>query len=158
MEDRIELDSFDESKLRETKRILRQFDSFYAPPTKPEMPAVVVKTIEKALKDLRMLGCAYRVLAPNRDVIEHDVDKFKPPKPERKYTKKFAQGELKAYCMPYIQNLDVGGVAVIPADTDKSIKELQHAVTSHMSAMWGNGSYTTYMNRADNTLEVLRKA
>jgi len=124
----------------------------------PTTPTIVTKTIEKALKDLRMLGCAYRVLGPNRELLEHDVEKFKPPKPGRSFTKKFVHGELKAYCMPYIENLEVGGVAVIPADADKSIRELQHCVTAHMSAMWGNGSYTTYMNKADNTVEVLRKA
>jgi hypothetical protein len=156
MEDHIELNPFDGRKLRETKRILSQFDSFYAKPQKTEMPTVVIKTIEKALKDLRSAGCAYQVMGMNNEMFLHKAEVFNPAK-EKKRNRKFSSGELKKHYMPYIENLQEGDVAIIPATENYSVVDIQHSITATMCHLWGNGSYTTCLNRKNNTVEVLRK-
>jgi hypothetical protein len=65
----------------------------------------------------------------------------------------YPKGAITVYVMPYIKDLKVGDVAVVPFK-DWAKKSLQSGLTACASRLWGNESYTSYT--AKEHIEIMR--
>jgi hypothetical protein len=63
---------------------------------------------------------------------------------------------LNQHILPFLQNLKVGDVAVIPVPNGATMKEIQGSGASISAKLWGNGNYKTMRNDNTGNLEVLR--
>jgi hypothetical protein len=106
------------------------------------------KGMEQSIKFLDSINCQYKVIDPDGNVYTNIVESTKKRK-----TKQFPLGAVKAYYMPFIENIQVGEVVCIPYGNFPS-KTLASSVTSQMSAMFGKKSYTSH--RTEAGLEVMR--
>ena len=120
-----------------------------------EVPQVVMKTVHEALNKLRVTNCAFKIMLPDGEIVEHDMDRFKPKKAITR-NRTYKHGELKERYYPYLANLQVGEVAEIPYDDVIPFAALQSSATAFLSLLWGNGSYTSSTNKEKQVLEILR--
>jgi hypothetical protein len=111
------------------------------------------KALNRLLEGLRNLGCSYVVI--DKDGADYTYgDAFKKER-QKKGAKYGRYGALREYYGPWLKDLEPGSSVEIPCK-DFDITDIQAGVASQASAIWGNGSYVTSMNREKNVLEVLR--
>ena len=126
-------------------------------PKSNDVPEIVKHTVEQALKKLQATGCAYQIMLSDGTLLTHKIELFNVRK--RKNTDKpYAHGAIKEHYEPYIENLEPGGVAMIPCTDLLDLDTIRGSITAHLSQRWGSGSYTTYANRKTNMFEVMRLA
>ena len=120
-----------------------------------EIPQVVMKAVHEAVNKLRVTNCAFKIMLPDGEIVEHGMDRLEPKKAITR-NRTYKHGELKERYYPYISHLQVGEVAEIPYDEHIPAAALQSSVTACLSLMWGNGSYTSSTNKEKQVLEILR--
>lgn len=101
------------------------------------------------------MKCRYAIIAPDGSQIGDLV--VKPPKPvkERKRAPlTYKYGELTSYVRAELGEIKPGVMAYIRAG-NYTLEQLQAVATSHLSKTYGNGSYSTEMERNENRLAVL---
>jgi len=117
-----------------------------------EVPMVVRRTVDAAVRLLQISGVQYKIIAPWGEFGE--LVFAKETKPRRKRgPNKYPNGELRSLYLPFIENLKVGEVAQIPL-AGYSAKDLQCHVTSYCAHEWGKSSYRSCSTAAH--VEVLR--
>jgi len=123
----------------------------------PTLPHIVAKTISQAENLLRASGCAFKIINPIGAETLHDPeDKFNPKrKSPRKRVSGVPYGALSTYFKPFFENVQVGDVVLVPIN-GFPVDSLRSSVCARLSMDWGNGSYTCAVNKATDTLEVLR--
>lgn len=108
--------------------------------------------LQRALQYLNSCNAKYKIIA--EDGSEYgtlEVVKNQPPKRQLAYP----VGMLRNYYGPYIQNMNVGDVVLVPLgqfDFDR----LQGGIGSLSNKLWGNGSVITRRDPVRNAIEVLR--
>jgi hypothetical protein len=109
----------------------------------------------KALTMLNAHGARYRIELPDGTV--HGDLVLLPATPPRKKKRPldFPMGTLKNHVQPYLENLKVGEIAVVPCEFFK-VEVIQNACLNFTTPLWGKGSTTTAQNTKDRTVEVLR--
>lgn len=120
------------------------------------LPSIVTRVINEATNKLLVSGCAFKVVLPNGEVQEHDPNNWLNP--EKKLTRQRKDrpyGTLCNYYRPYVENMQVGEVVVIPR-REFTFVELQSAVTAWCGHHYGNGSVTSSKNVSNDTLELMR--
>ena len=120
-----------------------------------EIPQVVMKAVHEAVNKLRVTNCAFKIMLPDGEIVEHGMDRLEPKKAITR-NRTYKHGELKERYYPYVANLQVGEVAEIPYDDAIPFAALQSSVTACLSLMWGNGSYTSSTNKEKQVVEILR--
>jgi len=120
-----------------------------------EIPQVVMKAVHEALNKLRVTNCAFKIMLPDGEIVEHEMNRLEPKKANIR-NRTYKHGELKERYYPYIANLQVGEVAEIPYDDAIPFAALQSSATAFLSLLWGNGSYTSSTNKEKQVLEILR--
>jgi len=115
----------------------------------PKLPQVTQAAINQALKLLNASGCKYKVI--DSTGVEYGDLETAPPRKKRRGDLKF--GAYSNHYKPYIENLAVGDVAVIPIDKFKYVK-LLGSLSAWCSTNWGKGNTKTC--KAGNTIQVLR--
>ncbi len=112
---------------------------------------------DKALKLINSLPVQYKII--DDDGNEYGelevkiIKRTKKPRSERQF--KF--GEQKAYYLPYIKDMQVGDIAIIPFD--KYVGEhLRGGVAAWACKYWGTGSHVSTCNQEKQIIEVLRIA
>lgn len=118
-----------------------------------QQPAVITKTIAKAVELLKASGAQFKVISPNGDEFgELEVAA------EKKKTFRFAHGELANHYKPVLEHLKVGEVATFknPDPTKYDIEDFRSSACSWISKEWGIGAHTSTIDRTFDTLEILR--
>jgi hypothetical protein len=111
------------------------------------------KALVQALLTLQALGCSYKILTADGKLLEQgSIDDGKTRR-HRRTDREY--GSLAAYYKPFIENLQVGGTAVIPFNPEFQPEDLRSSVTARMASSWGKGSYTTMFDKSKN-LEIFR--
>lgn len=124
----------------------------------PAMPEILEKHLRKAIETLVMLenyGIQFYVSLPNGQKFGKMVA-VEELKKKRSYTRKYAQGELRAIYWPYLEHLQVGDVACIPI-TEANADAIASAATACCSTTWGRKAHESHINKTTMRLEILRK-
>ena len=156
-------DLFESSKLREAlynamaKRQERK-SKMKIKITKPKAAPVFLEVHKAALASaearLKAIGCVYKIITPVGEEIVHDPNHLLD-KRRQKVSREdlpYAYGALKKHYLPYVENIQVGGVAEIPFTDDMPAAAIQSSLTAHLTNEWGKGNYTTSTNRKTNKL------
>lgn len=109
--------------------------------------------LNKALAILNALKVQYKVIGG--DGTEYGELKVAPPvsdKPKR--GSKYGWGTLTNAVKPYIKDLAVGDVAVVPYSEIINDDDLVYATRTQMSTLFGNASWV--INRVESGVEVMR--
>ena len=120
------------------------------PPTKPvQHLAVTTKSIEQAIKLLKATGCQYKII----DAAGNEYGALQVAEKKKKRNGIYQYGELTNHFKPYVKDLEVGDVAVIPMDKF-DYKTLIRCLSAWCNTQWGSGNTKTC--RSGDTLQVLR--
>ena len=123
--------------------------------TQTQLPLVVAKTIQSAIRQLESAGCEFRINAPNGEsygTLEVAEKKKKKMNPNREY------GELRAYYDRFMDyNAKRGDVLTIPNNPKYTAEEIRGGICAKLTTRWGKGTYTTAVTKGGD-VEILRIA
>lgn len=111
------------------------------------------KAIAQVVATLDALNCSYKIVSSDNHVFTRGVV-FGDSKTKKRKTDR-PHGLVAAYFKPYVVGLQIGESATIPHTPEIAAAEIQGSVTGWMSSNWGNGSYTTMIDKERN-VQVLR--
>ena len=123
---------------------------------------IILKTAKDAARLLNAIRAQYIIVLPTGEqIIEGDlklhVPDATPPKKVRAQSR-HPHGFLNQHITPYLKDMKVGDVAVIPVPKTADMDEIQGSGASIAAKLWGNGNYKTMRNASTGNLEVLRMA
>jgi hypothetical protein len=123
--------------------------------TNNELPLVVKKTIQSAIRQLEAAGCQFRVIdtaGNSYGTLEVVEKKKKKMNPNREY------GELRAYYDRFMRyDIGVGDVVEIPHSPLYTPEEIRGGICAKLTDRWGKGTYTTAITKA-GVVQILRTA
>lgn len=124
--------------------------------TNQELPLVVQKTIQTAIRQLEAAGCEFRVNAPNGESF--GTLKVEEPRKRKAVNPNRTYGELRGYYDKYMNyNISVGSVVQIPSTDKYSAEEIRGGICAKLTDRWGKGTYTTAITK-NGVVEILRIA
>ena len=112
--------------------------------------------IAKLIKALDGAEASYKIILP--DGTEYGTLETKPvkvKKPKGTRASPYPRGELKAYVEPFLADIAVGGVAVIPYDKYPGPLLAARCYSAGFDA-WGKGNCMGTRNDKTQTVEVMR--
>lgn len=116
------------------------------------MKDIQIRELQRAIKFIDSLGCAYKIITPEGE--EHGTLEVKA-KPNRRALR-YPYGELVKFYRPQLNlNAEIGEVQEVAVGR-YSPDDIRRGVCSLLSKEWGNDTYTTSVTA--NTVEVLRTA
>ena len=119
-----------------------------------QMPEVVRKTVEQAVRLLEATGSSFRVITS--DGTQYGKLEVVQPKkrninPDREY------GAIRKYYDRFVKyDASVGDVFEIPITKEFTSEEIRSGVCAKLSTRWGKGTYTTAI--AGDKVQILRTA
>lgn len=120
-----------------------------------QLPLVVTKTIQSAIRQLEASGCEFRIIDPvgnSYGTLEVVEKKKKKMNPNREY------GELRGYYDRFMDyNAKRGDVITIPNNPKYTAEEIRGGVCAKLTTRWGKGTYTTAITKAGE-VEIMRIA
>lgn len=120
-----------------------------------ELPLVIRKTIQTAIRSLEAAGCQFRIIdqvGNSYGTLKVEEPKKKKMNPNREY------GELRAYYDQYMKyNVAVGDVVEIPHSPKYTPEEIRGGICAKLTDRWGKGTYTTAITKA-GVVQILRTA
>jgi hypothetical protein len=123
---------------------------------------IITKTARDAARLLNAIRAQYIIVLPTGEqIIEGDLKLHVPDAtPQRKVRSqsRHPHGFLNNHILPYLKDMKIGDVAVIPVPSGADMNEIQGSGASIAAKLWGNGSYKTMRNATTGCLEVLRMA
>ena len=121
---------------------------------------IITKTAKDAARLLNAIRAQYIIVLPTGEqIIQGDLKLHVPDaKPQRKVRaqSRHPHGFLNQHILPYLKDMKIGDVAVIPVPSGADMNEIQGSGASIAAKLWGNGSYKTMRNDSTGNLEVLR--
>ena len=123
---------------------------------------IILKTAKDAARLLNAIRAQYIIVLPTGEqIIQGDlklhVPDATPPKKPRAQSR-HPHGFLNQHILPYLKDMKVGDVAVVPVPKTADMDEIQGSSASIAAKLWGNGNYKTMRNANTGSLEVLRMA
>lgn len=121
---------------------------------------IILKTAKDATRLLNAIRAQYIIVLPTGEhLIEGDlklhVPDNTPPKKARAQSR-HPHGFLNQHILPYLKDMKVSDVAVVPVPNGADMDETQGSSASIAAKLWGNGSYKTMRNYTTGNVEVLR--
>lgn len=119
-----------------------------------ETPAVITKAIEAAERLLRSAGVPYAIQMP--DGSQRGALQVAPPRTSKKggYKRTVPPGFWKRHYEPFLEKLQPGELAIVPAIEGHPVKGLQKVVSAYCSVHFGSGQFMTTVE--DGAVQVLR--
>ena len=118
-----------------------------------QLPLVVTKTIQAAIRQLEAAGCEFRIHDPignSYGTLEVVEKKKKKMNPNREY------GELRAYYDRFMDyNAKRGDVITIPNSPKYTAEEIRGGICAKLTTHWGKGTYTTAITKGGE-VEIMR--
>ena len=123
---------------------------------------IITKTAKDAARLLNAIRAQYIIVLPTGEqIIQGDLQLHVPDaKPQRKVRaqSRHPHGFLNNHILPYLKDMKIGDVAVVPVPNGADMNEIQGSGASIAAKLWGNGSYKTRRYDKTGCLEVLRMA
>ena len=123
---------------------------------------IITKTARDAARLLNAIRAQYIIVLPTGEqIIQGDLKLHVPddtPQRKARSQSRHPHGFLNNYILPYLKDMKVGDVAVVPVPHGASMNEIQGSGASISAKLWGNGNYKTMRNDNTGNLEVLRMA
>jgi hypothetical protein len=123
---------------------------------------IILKTAKDAARLLNAIRAQYIIVLPTGEqIIQGDLKLHVPdatPTKKPRAQSRHPHGFLNQHIMPYLKDMKVGDVAVVPVPKTADMDEIQGSSASIAAKLWGNGSYKTMRNANTGNLEVLRMA
>ena len=120
-----------------------------------EVPQVIRRYVESAAAVFKANGIEFEIHMPDGMVLG-GLPVVEEKKERRKRNLKRPQGVMRDHVTPYLEGLEVGGVAIVPCYPGATIGEMHSAVTSRASALWGAKSYTSSRDVSNASIQILR--
>jgi hypothetical protein len=123
---------------------------------------IITKTAKDAARLLNAIRAQYIIVLPTGEqIIEGDLKLHVPdatPSKKPRAQPRHPHGFLNNHILPYLKDMKVGDVAVVPVPKTADMDEIQGSGASIAAKLWGNGNYKTMRNANTGNLEVLRMA
>ena len=123
---------------------------------------IILKTAKDATRLLNAIRAQYIIVLPTGEqIIQGDLKLHVPdatPAKKPRAQSRHPHGFLNQHITPYLKDMKVGDVAVVPVPKTADMDEIQGSSASIAAKLWGNGSYKTMRNANTGNLEVLRMA
>lgn len=123
---------------------------------------IITKTAKDAARLLNAIRAQYIIVLPTGEqIIEGDLKLHVPdatPAKKPRAQPRHPHGFLNNHILPYLKDMKVGDVAVVPVPKTADMDEIQGSGASIAAKLWGNGNYKTMRNANTGNLEVLRMA
>jgi hypothetical protein len=120
---------------------------------KTNKPEIYEKVLNVAMRNLRQVGCAFKIMDADGNVYDYDVERLSE---KQRSSNQYEYGAVRATYIDHIRSLEVGQVASVPFDTEIPPVATQSGACAWMSQTWGAGTYTTHINRDKSVIEILR--
>lgn len=119
-----------------------------------QMPEVVRKTVEQAVRLLDATGSSYKIITA--DGTQFGKLEVVQPK-KRNINKDREYGAIRKYYDRFVQyDAQVGEVFEIPITKEFTSEEIRSGVCAKLSTRWGKGTYTTAITK--DKVQILRTA
>lgn len=119
-----------------------------------QMPEVVRKTVEQAVRLLEATGSSYKVITS--DGTQYGKLEVVQPK-KRQINTEREYGAIRKYYDRFVKyDANVGDVFEIPVSKDFKAEEIRSGVCAKLSTRWGKGTYTTAI--VEDSVQILRTA
>ena len=123
---------------------------------------IILKTAKDASRLLNAIRAQYIIVLPTGEqIIQGDLKLHVPdatPAKKPRAQSRHPHGFLNQHITPYLKDMKVGDVAVVPVPKTADMDEIQGSSASIAAKLWGNGNYKTMRNANTGSLEVLRMA
>jgi hypothetical protein len=123
---------------------------------------IILKTAKDATRLLNAIRAQYIIVLPTGEqIIQGDLKLHVPdatPAKKPRAQSRHPHGFLNQHITPYLKDMKVGDVAVVPVPKTADMDEIQGSSASIAAKLWGNGNYKTMRNANTGSLEVLRMA
>ena len=123
---------------------------------------IILKTAKDAARLLNAIRAQYIIVLPTGEqIIQGDLKLHVPdatPAKKPRAQSRHPHGFLNQHITPYLKDMKVGDVAVVPVPKTADMDEIQGSSASIAAQLWGNGNYKTMRNANTGSLEVLRMA
>jgi hypothetical protein len=123
---------------------------------------IITKTAKDAARLLNAIRAQYIIVLPTGEqIIQGDLKLHVPdatPSKKPRAQPRHPHGFLNNHILPYLKDMKIGDVAVIPVPSGADMDEIQGSGASIAAKLWGNGNYKTMRNANTGNLEVLRMA
>jgi len=118
-------------------------------------PEIEARALNQAISLLTALGARYGIILPSGEVYGEKLVEETPQARTRKKPQ-HPMGTLTNHFRPYVEDLQPGQSAEIPLGGFG--QGLQNALTGWTSKHWGAGNYLTSVDKASQTLTIIRSA
>jgi hypothetical protein len=112
-------------------------------------------TLRKAINLLNSIKVEYAILADGEKHGSLEVAPKRASTKKESYSKKYGRGVVLNYVRPYIQNLNVGDVARIPAG-DFDLRAVSAISATFAHGLFGVGGHTIRRDKNNNVVEIMR--
>lgn len=102
---------------------------------------------------LTAAGAQYKIIA--EDGTEYGELQVVPPKAHRTWTRQQPYGEMTAYFLPTVENMQPGDVVIVEPGKYEPAR-LRGAVGAWAAKKWGAGNSITSVNKQKGVVEVMR--
>jgi hypothetical protein len=119
-----------------------------------EKPQIYDKVLSAAIRNLKYIDCAFKIVDVEGNEYEHEVERVLGK--AHRGANRFASGVVLACYLEFVQDLEPGQVANVPFDDEVPELRIQSSACQWMAKNWGAGTFTTHLNRDKNVVEVLR--
>jgi hypothetical protein len=106
--------------------------------------------LDRITETLANMDCNYAITLPDGEEVTNIIS----AEPRRKRSL-YALGEQREYIKNFLSEVEPGQFAEVPFDKWPSAN-IQGGISAYCRALWGRGTFTTSINRANKTIEVLR--
>lgn len=117
-----------------------------------ETPAVIAKAVDAAERLLRSAGTPYAIQMPD-GVTRGSLPVQRPPE-KLKRQRRVASGFWRQHYLPHLENLEPGGLAVIPVPEGFDATHFQAPISAYCSKHFGSRQFMTTVE--GQTVQVLR--
>ncbi len=117
------------------------------------MEQIKIQTLNRAIKMLQALNCQFAII--DEEGGKHGV--LEVVEKSKRKPSLYPHGTLSTYVQPYIKDIQVGDVRVIPAE-GYDLETLRGSLCARLTTNLGKNTYNTMINKEQNRIEVIRYA
>ena len=115
------------------------------------MEQIKQTTLKKAIVLLNAIGVQYAII----DLDGNKHGNLEIVGSRKRKPRSYAHGELSNYCRTHFKEMQVGDVQTFPTG-NYPIAVMQRTLSSWICKKYGNGAYTTCINKDRKSIEILR--
>lgn len=110
-------------------------------------------TLQRAISMLKSCNFMYAIV--DSDGNKHGMLEVNHKNRKKRGPLTYPMGTLRNHYLPFIKNMTDDSVGEVPID-DFDMETLRSSLCAYMSTHWGKGSYSTTIDRDNNSIIVHR--